>query len=146
MTTNKYESENYNCCSPQWVSDHDYEKDAGPCSDKSRILINPPPQDGECMICRRPITELEAFDEPGDPILGDFAGAKLIKMWREDYPGYARSSWECRDCITRPGPLWAIEEEDRLGRRLTQREYIDMRYKLELSMLEIHEVMNPAES
>ena len=146
MTTNKCEFENDNCCSPQWVSDNDYENDAGSCSDKSRISINPPPQDGKCMICGRHVNELKAFGGPGDPCLGDFSGAKLIKMWREDYPGYTKSSWECRDCIGRPGPLWAIDEEDRLGRPLTEREYIDMRYKLELWLLEIHEETNRSKS
>ncbi len=135
MTTNNYIFVYNNCCSPRWVSDNDYESEAGPCSDKRKILINPPPQDGECMICKRHVNDLEAFGGPGDPCLGDFSGAKLIKMWREDFPGGAKLSWECRDCVARAGPLWAIDEEDRLGRPLTEREYIDLQHKLELTLL-----------
>ena len=139
MTSNKYEFENDVCCSPQWVSDDDYPNEHGPCSDKRKILINAPPSNGRCMICGRRINELDAFGGPGDPCLGDFVGAKLIKMWREDYPGYTRPTWECRDCVARPGPVWAIDEETRLGRPLTQREYIGLRHKLELSLVTLHE-------
>ena len=143
MTTNKYIFEYNNCCSPQWVSDNDYDSEAGPCSDKRKILINPPPQDGECMMCGRHVTELEAFVETVDSLFfDDISGAKLIRRYREFLPGYPVSNLECRDCIGRPGPLWAIHEENRLGRPLMQREYIDMRYKLELSHLEIHKEAN----
>ena len=146
MTNNKYAFDTGLCCSPQWISQQDYETEGGPCSDRRGILINPPPQDGKCMICGRHVRELEAFGGAGDPLLGDFSGAKLIKMWREDYPGGATSSWECRDCVARSGPLWAIDEEDRLGRPLTEREYIDLRYKLELWLLQIHEETSQLES
>ena len=139
MTTNKYEFENGNYCSPQSADDCDYESDAKPCADKKKVLINPPPEDGECMICGRHINELESFEDKDDWLFEDFSGAKLIKMRREYYPGFAISNWECRDCIARSGPLWAIDEEVRLGRPLTEREYIDMRYKLEVSVLEMHE-------
>ena len=139
MTSNKYEFDTGPCCSPQWVDDKDYESVGGPCSERKKILINPPPNDGQCMICGRHVRELEAFGGSGDPLHGDFFGAKLVKKWREDYPGYGTSNWECRDCIARSGPLWAIDEEDRLGRPLTEREYIDMRHKLELWLLEMHE-------
>ena len=138
MTTKKYEFENDNCCSPQWANDCDYESDAKSCADKRKVLINPPPEDAKCMICGRHVSELGTFGGPGDPLVGDFSGAKLVKKGREDYPDYITSSWECRDCVGRPGPLWAIYEEDRLGRPLTEREYIDMRYKLEISILEMH--------
>ena len=146
MTTKKYEFENGNCCSPQWVTDNDYESNSGPCSEKRKVLINPPPEDGKCMICGRHVSELESFGGPGDPCLGDFSGAKLTKTFREDDPGYITAHWECRDCLGRPGPLWAIDEEDRLGRPLTEREAIDLRYKLELSILEMHEETTLSES
>lgn len=146
MTTNKYEFDTGPCCSPQWVNHKDYVSEAGLCSDKRKILINPPPENGQCMICGRHVQELEAFGGPGDPLLGDFSGAMLVKMFREDYPGDITPSWECRDCVARAGPLWAIDEEDRLGRPLTEREYIDMRYKLELFLLEIHEETIQSES
>ena len=113
MTTNKHEFENDNCSAP--------------------------PQDGECMTCGRHVNELEAFDGEDNCIFGNFAGAKLISQLREFLPGYPVKNLECRDCFARPGPIWAIREEDCLGRPLTEREYIDMRYELELSLLEIHE-------
>ena len=146
MATNKYLFENDIFCSPQYVNDNDYESDAGPCSDKRKVLINPPPEDGNCVLCHRNVSELTAFGGPGDPCLGDFSGAKLIKNWRENLPDYVISSWECRDCVARPGPLWAIYEEDRAGRPLTEREYIDGRYELEQSLLEFHEKTNQPES
>ena len=91
------------------------------------------------MICGRHVRELEDFGGAGDPLVGDFYGAKLVKKFREDFPGYITPSWECCDCVARPGPLWAMHEEDRLGRPLTEREFIDMRHDLELSLLEFHE-------
>ena len=139
MTTKKYAFENGNCCSPQRISDNDYESEAGPCSDKSKISGDPPPEDGECMICRRHIDELEPFEDKGDWFLDDFSGAKLVRRLREFVPGYPTTHLECRDCFARSGPVWVIDAEDRLGRPLTEREYIDMRYKLELSLLEMHE-------
>ena len=111
MTANKYEFENDNCCSPS--------------------------QDGKCMMCGRHVNELEAFED--DRFFGNSSGAKLISRSREFLPGYPVKNLECRDCFARPGPIWAFNEKDRLGRPLTEREYIDVRYKLELSLLEIHE-------
>ncbi len=146
MTTNKYEFETDTCCSPQWVGDKDYESVGGPCSERRKILINPPPNDGKCMICGRHVRDLEAFGGPGDPLVGDFSGAKLIKQYREQLPDYITSSWECRDCAAREGPLWAIHEEDRLGRPLTEREYIDREHEIKVRLLELHEETNQSES
>jgi len=50
------------------------------------ININPPPQDGECMCCGRHFDELEPFGAAGDPLVGDFAGALLIKKFRTALP------------------------------------------------------------
>ncbi len=139
MPTKKYELDTGPCCSPQGANHKDYESEDGQCADKRKMLINPHPEGEKCMICGRHVRELKAFGELGDSLFDDFSGAKLVNNLREDYPGYTKSSWECRACVARPGPLWAIDEEDRLGRPLTEREYIDMRYKLELSLLEMHE-------
>ena len=122
MTTKKYEFENGNICSPQWVNDCDYESDAKPCADKRKVLINPPPEDGKCAICGRHVRALEAFGGSDDPLLGDFSGAKLVKNFREDYPHYIISSWECRDCVGRQGPLWAIDEVQLWARGLDRNE------------------------
>ena len=44
--------------------------------------INPPPRDGKCDCCGRHISELKPFAGPGDPFVGDFTGALLVKMFR----------------------------------------------------------------
>jgi hypothetical protein len=53
---------------------------------KPRININPPPADGKCDCCGRHISELEPFGKAGDPLVGDFEGALLIKKWRPAGP------------------------------------------------------------
>ena len=49
---------------------------------KPRININPPPADGRCNCCGRHVSELEPFGKAGDPFVGDFEGALLIKKFR----------------------------------------------------------------
>ena len=46
------------------------------------ININPPPVEGRCQCCHKHISELKPFGGPGDPLVGDFSGAMLIKIWR----------------------------------------------------------------
>jgi hypothetical protein len=46
------------------------------------ISLNPPPRDGRCDCCGRHISELKPFGGPGDPLVGDFTGALLIKKFR----------------------------------------------------------------
>ena len=100
------------------------------------VLINPPPKDRCCYICGRPVDELEAFGGPGDPLVGDWKGAKLIRSYREELPGTVGSSWECRDCVVRDGGLWELEEEKRLGRSMTAEEKLEFRYDFWLSYWE----------
>jgi hypothetical protein len=50
------------------------------------ININPPPQDGRCDCCGRHINELRLFGKAGDPLVGDFDGAYLVKRGRADGP------------------------------------------------------------
>jgi hypothetical protein len=50
------------------------------------ININPPPEDGRCHCCGRHISELNPFGGPGDPLVGDFTGALLVKMFRRFGP------------------------------------------------------------
>lgn len=50
--------------------------------EKIAISINPPPQDGRCECCRRHVSELKVYGGPGDPLVGDFTGAKLIKTFK----------------------------------------------------------------
>jgi hypothetical protein len=49
---------------------------------KPGININPPPKEGRCDCCGRHISELKPFGGPGDPLVGDFTGAFLVKGYR----------------------------------------------------------------
>ena len=79
---------------------------------KPGININPPPQNGECECCGRHISELKPFGGPGEPLVGDFAGEYLVKMYRS-FCGCIGSSWECRDC--------AVQDTDEYDEKLKQR-------------------------
>lgn len=46
------------------------------------ININAPPADGSCDCCGKPLKELKPFGKAGDPLVGDFSGALLVKKWR----------------------------------------------------------------
>jgi hypothetical protein len=48
----------------------------------------PPPRDACCDCCGRSVKELKPFGKAGDPLVGDFDGALLVKMFR---------SMECLD-------------------------------------------------
>jgi len=50
------------------------------------ININPPPADGKCNCCKRHLNELKPFGKAGDPLVGDFNGALLVKKYRTAYP------------------------------------------------------------
>lgn len=71
---------------------------------KPTILINPPPSDGRCVCCGKGPKELKPFGGPGDPLVGNFKGALLVKTFREEFSYYGQvgASWECRDCIILP--------------------------------------------
>jgi hypothetical protein len=43
---------------------------------------NPLSEDRRCDCCWRHISELKPFGGPGDPLVGDFTGALLVKGWR----------------------------------------------------------------
>lgn len=51
-----------------------------------RFCINPPPDDGRCHVCGRHISELKPFGGPDDPLVGDFTGELLVKIWRREGP------------------------------------------------------------
>jgi len=50
------------------------------------IQLNAPPEDARCMCCGRHLDELTPFGGPGDPLVGDFNGALLIKKYRRTGP------------------------------------------------------------
>jgi len=53
---------------------------------KGTININPPPADGRCNCCKKHIDELQPFGKAGDPLVGDFDGALLVKKYRTVFP------------------------------------------------------------
>jgi len=63
---------------------------------RPRININPPPSDGRCDCCGRHMGELKPFGKAGDPLVGDFEGALLIKKFRPDgpYDEKAEKAWD----------------------------------------------------
>jgi len=64
------------------------------------IWLNPPPDDNRCECCGRHIRELKPFGGPGDPLVGDFNGAFLVKHFRDLCGvGQADTCWDCRDCF-----------------------------------------------
>jgi len=100
------------------------------------IVINPPLSDGCCEVCGKHTNNLKPFGGVGDPLVGDFNGAFLVKTFRSMAPplteeqmeeyrekhGCERAdfynqlqnsiepSWECRDCII-------LTDEERLIKR-----------------------------
>ena len=50
------------------------------------ININAPPSEGRCDGCGRHLSQLKPFGKAGDPLVGDFNGALLIKNYRCDAP------------------------------------------------------------
>ncbi len=53
---------------------------------KTKIFINPPPQDGKCEVCGKNVKELSPFGKEGDPLVGNFEGALLVKTFRTMAP------------------------------------------------------------
>ena len=49
---------------------------------KQEIHINPPPQDRCCECCGKNIKDLKPFGKEGDPLVGNFEGALLVKTFR----------------------------------------------------------------
>jgi hypothetical protein len=48
--------------------------------------INPPPKDGKCECCGKHMSELKPFGKAGDPLVGDFDEALLVKKFRTALP------------------------------------------------------------
>ena len=65
-----------------WIGTFDRIKNEDDLKPKPGININPPSEDGRCDCCGRHIRELKPFGGPGDPLVGDFTGAFLVKGYR----------------------------------------------------------------
>ena len=61
---------------------------------KTTISINPPPSDRKCERCGKHVSELKSFGGPGDPLVGDFTGAFLVKNFRSMYEGEPIEQYE----------------------------------------------------
>ncbi len=46
------------------------------------VSINPPPVDKKCEKCGKHVDELKPFGKAGDPLVGDFDEALLVKTYR----------------------------------------------------------------
>lgn len=72
-------------------------------STQPTIQINTPPSNLCCERCGKHISKLKPFGKAGDPLVGDFDGARLVKTFRCEFRGtdceQVGASWECRDCI-----------------------------------------------
>lgn len=76
------------------------------------IYINPPPETGCCQCCGRHISELKPFGKAGDPLIGDFEGASLVKKWRPmgPYDEEAEEAMnEAQKCYQKDGYEDALE-------------------------------------
>jgi len=51
-------------------------------TETKKIYINPPPRDGKCHICGTHVDDLKPYGKEGDPLNGNFEGAKLVKTYR----------------------------------------------------------------
>lgn len=64
--------------------------------------LNHPPRDGRCDCCGKHISELKSFGKAGDPLVGDFYGAYLVKTYRtviyydDDDPDAVNNCVSCR--------------------------------------------------
>lgn len=44
------------------------------------------PEELKCEVCSRPLSELKPFGGPGDPLMGNYEGELLVKVWRRQGP------------------------------------------------------------
>ena len=106
-------------------------------SDSGRKSIKSPPHDIRCDVCHRHIDELEPFENSEDQLPWEGPDSKLIKTYREDFPGYAVGRWECRECSRNPYSYWESGEIEKLGRDLTPQEWRHRRVEVEDALEEM---------
>ena len=53
---------------------------------KRRFQLNAPSSDLRCDCCDKHVSELKPFGKAGDPLVGDFDGALLVKKYRPSGP------------------------------------------------------------
>lgn len=78
---------------------------------KPVISINPPPRDRCCEVCHKNINDLKAFGGPGDPLVGDFTGAKLVKNFRPMAP-HGQTRWKIKGMMVHGRKLTKSENKE----------------------------------
>lgn len=89
-------------------------------SKDGRLIIDSPPLDAKCVTCGRHVSELPPFGGPGDPLEGDFRGAKMVQVFRAYWKPTETDTqvpidalWLCRDCV--------MLDEDQLAEKISER-------------------------
>ena len=77
---------------------------------KMTMGINPPPSNGCCECCGRNIKELKPFGKAGDPLVGDFNGAILVKTFRT----MANPTGKDKERIDRLMDIYGLEAEGKV--------------------------------
>jgi len=78
--------------------------------EKKTISINPPPRNGNCECCGKNIKDLKPFGKAGDPLVGDFDGALLVKTFRSMGP--KQSKWKVDDMMIQGRKLTKNEKKE----------------------------------
>jgi len=68
-----------------------------------------------CDCCNRLVEELKPFVGPGDPLIGDFTGRRLVKVWRYDFSEPEIPS-DYFDCLTKNGEIDEQKFREKYGR------------------------------
>lgn len=88
-----------------------------------RLNINPPPEDVRCDCCGRRLSELRPFGKAGDPLVGDFDGALLVKRWRSMAPPDAEAERIYEDFFGKFDSECATKADFENARRMMIEEY-----------------------
>ncbi len=75
---------------------------------KMKIHINPPPQDRACEVCGR--KDMKPFGKAGDPLVGDFNGALLVKIFRSMSP--KQTKWKVKGMMVQGRKLTKDEKKE----------------------------------
>lgn len=92
--------------------------------DKKTISINPPPQNGKCECCGKNIKDLKPFGKAGDPLVGNFNGAMLVKTFRSMAMPLKNKAWdEINNKYKKKGNYDGFEEEliNKVGKKRADR-------------------------
>lgn len=80
--------------------------------EKGKIHINPPPRDRRCECCGIHISKLKPFGKAGDPLVGDFDGALLVKTFRAMADYQSEKIWKTKSMMVHGRKLTKAEEKE----------------------------------